>query len=102
MTPQSTAEHAASLAHFEREWDREMAKEKDRAMRGSVQVALRAVEERPYLMKERDLAVAHAKNSVFYVRRLRAKLVAAETLIRELRHENRALTNALKTRATDG
>jgi hypothetical protein len=94
MTPQSSAEHADAIGRFSREWDREMAKEKDRAMRASVQVALRAVEERPFLMQERDLAVKHAGNSVFYVRRLRAKLDAATARIRDLETENRALREA--------
>lgn len=94
-------ERAAALARFAREWDREMAEETDRVARVSVQVALRAVEERPYLLKERDLAIKHASNAVFYVRRLRARLDSATALIRDLRIENRALTRALGQQRLD-
>lgn len=91
MSGQSDAEHVDARARFEREWEREMAKEKDRSARASVQVALRAIEERPYLMRERDQAVKHATHHVFYVRRLREKLERAQARIRELELENRSL-----------
>jgi hypothetical protein len=90
VPPSTFPEYLEARANFTEAWEREMEKEKDRHARASVSVALRAVEERPYLMIERDRAVKHAKLSVYYVWRLRAKLERAEALIRELRAELRA------------
>lgn len=89
--PRTIAAHLEAAERFERAWSKEQAKEKDAHARASVQVALRCIEERPRLMRERDQAVKHATIGVAYVARLREKLVRQERLIRELRDENRAL-----------
>lgn len=92
--PATFAEHMRMVGWFTQDWDKQQAKlsrEEAQHVRASVQVALRAVEEQPRLIRERDLAVRHATNGVYYTRRLREKLERQERLIRDLRAENRAL-----------
>lgn len=74
-------ESLKAIERFERSWQREEAA----ITMGNVATALRAIEERPMLMAERDRAVRHAQIAVRYVHVLRAKLHRAETTIRDLR-----------------